>query len=327
MRHEVSWPDMSLDNPFHKGIMGINRLLRPVDTLFEPREPFQSFPPLFILGAPRSGSTLTYQVITQYFRVGYMTVPLAYVHGLANLVCRLLRPWFGRPAAVFESSYGHVPGLLAPSEHAHFWYQWFPEDKELGHYHDPEMLNLDAYTELQRSLDSLAAILGRPWVFKNLYLSMSAGALSRVLPQARFLLVKRDPLMVYQSVLRGRECRAGAGWWSVKPPHYREWLPLPLWQQVVRQVFYADAIPRRDLQRYAPGRFLEIEYSELCRDPYGCMQQLQNWLAPIGYEPYSDSAIPREFTVSDKLYIDHAQLQMVSDEFRLLRQQFDVAQV
>lgn len=309
--------------PLQQGALAFNRLLRPIDNLFAASASGALPPPLFIVGPPRSGSTLTYQLVTQHFRVGYMTAPLAYAHGLINLLTRLLRPWLGRPPAVFESHYGKIPGALSPSEHALYWFRWFPQDGELGHYLPPETIDPHAYADMKQSLDSLASILNRSWVFKSLYLSISSGALARILPEARFLVVRREPLLVCQSILRMRKHRSVEEWWSVKPPHYREWRELPLWQQVARQVFYADAIPRRDLKKYAAGRFLEIDYPTLCRRPRESLQKLHAWLSPFGYQTYPDAEIPESFQASEKIYLDDGLSSRILDELRLLQYEFD----
>lgn len=303
-------------------VRAVNNALRPLDAALAPSPAADAPPPLFILGAPRSGSTLTYQLVTQHFQVSYMTAPLGYAYGMIHTLSRLMRPWLGRPRAVYESHYGRTPGLFAPSEHANYWFQWFTEDAQLGHYCDPQSVDPAACADLRRSLATLATITGRPWVFKNLYLGMCAGALARLLPEARFILVQRDPLLICQSVLCGREQQGGGEWWSVKPPYYRQWLELPPWQQVARQVFYAMEIPRRDLKRHAPGRWQEVDYAELCRDPQATLRQLQEWLAPLGYRSYADSRVPQSFEASGTLRLEPALAEQIRAEFDRLHREF-----
>jgi hypothetical protein len=314
---------MSVKDYFRKWLIQCNKLLKAIDNMFLAKPGVAIPPPLFIIGAPRSGTTLVYQVITQHFHVGYMTTPLAYASGMINILCRVLRPWLGRPATLFTSNYGKTPGFFSPSEHTHFWYNWFPVSGELSHYINPKVVDAEASLDLQRNINSLATILGRPWVFKNLYISMSVGILARMLPDARFLFIRRDKLLVFQSLLRGRKQQGKDDWWSVKPPSYREWLKLPLWQQVARQVFYADAIPERDLNIYAPGRFIELDYSDLCRNPHAFLDRLQIWLEPLGYLVYPNSKIPFEFTASDKVNMKTEEVERILEEFEHLEQEFN----
>ena len=300
-----------------------NHLIHPLDAWFAVDASMPDPPPLFILGAPRSGTTLAYQVITQQFQISYFTAPLGYAYGLANWVTRLLRSHIGRPVPVFESHYGQVKGILAPSEHAGYWFQWFPRDGPLGHYVDPTHIQLADYTGLQRSLASLTAIAGKPWVFKNLYLGMVCGVLAQILPEARFIFVHRDPLLICQSVLLGRLRQPDkAAWWSVKPPNYWEWLSLPLWQQVTRQVFHTQWLIEKDLATYAANRTLFIDYNELCLTPSSMLTRLGSWLSIAGYKAYEDVRIPPVFPVSKKIRLEKATMLQIRDELNRLRMQY-----
>lgn len=299
-----------------------NDLVRPIDQIFRGRSAASQPAPLFIVGVPRSGTTLTYQLVTRHFRVAFLTDFHGYFYGLANLQTRLLRPFLDRPKARFESSLGKIAGLLSPSENARFWLRCFPVDDRLGHYVDPSSIDPERYSPLVRDLSSLSAIMRRPYVFKCLYLSLAVGALAQILPAARFLVVGRDPMLVVQSMLLARQRRRQPQqWWSVKPPGFSEWLALPLWQQVTRQVYYTRRAMDRDLLAYASGRRREVSYEALCRDPRRVMDDLAAWLAPLGYEVYQDSSLPRAFPVSRSIKLPQDTLAAIQAEYASLAQQ------
>lgn len=302
----------------------VNTMIQPIDTLFRKQVAVGNDPPpLFILGVPRSGTTLTYQVITQQLEVGYLTAPVNYFYGLSNLLTRLLKPWIGRPQEGFRSEYGNIRGLLSPGEHAHYWYQWFPSEGLLGHYVSPEDIDVTAYTPLVKSIGSLSTILNRPMAFKNVYLTMVSGVLARVFPDARFISVHRDPLLVCQSLLKKRiQMSSPDIWWSVKPPDYKEWLYFPLWKQVARQVFFTEHLLRKDLARYAVGRHIEVDYVELCNDPVGFVERVSDWLEPVGYERYPDMRVPTSFSASSELSMDEDLIKRIKDEFDFLEQKY-----
>jgi hypothetical protein len=70
-------------------------------------------PPVFIVGAPRSGSTLLYQLIVVRFDVGYLSNLHCRLYGAPSLVERMA----GRrlePPAVFSSDHGRTDWLAAP---------------------------------------------------------------------------------------------------------------------------------------------------------------------------------------------------------------------
>ncbi|MHB1241757.1 MAG: hypothetical protein B7Z66_07580 [Chromatiales bacterium 21-64-14] len=296
-----------------RALVAVNRVIAPVDRLFRASGP-QPAPPLFIIGAPRSGTTLTYQLVTQEFQAGYFTEIMNYLFGAPNLVLRVLQPFLGRPKPVFESRYGRISGLLAPAENGNFWFRWFPRDGVQGHYLAGGAIKPARYRDMVETVASLSVVLGHPLVFKNVYLTMTVGPLARIFPDARFLLVRRDPVLVIQSVLKARAARTGREtWWSVKPPGYRRLLAQPLWQQAVEQVKAVERIARRDLEAWAPGRFMELRYEDLCTDPRGALDSIQEWLAPLGYRRHARNRVPASFPVADRIHLSPELLKDIQD--------------
>lgn len=280
-----------------------NKILSPVDSYFS-KSGLPPGPPLFIVGAPRSGTTLTYQVITQQMRVGYFTGIMNYLYGIPNLVARTLKPFQHRPAPIFGSVYGKIAGALSPAENANFWFQWFPRDGEQGHYVEPFGLRLDSYHGLKAAVDSISRIAGKHMVFKSVYLSMVIGALAQIFTEARFIFVRRDRFYTCQSLLLGRlKRRNPSEWWSVKIPQYRELLSMPIWCQVVDQVVCTENMVQKDLDRFAPERYLMLRYEDLCRHPHQIIRLFEEWLSPLGYMSYSDIRVPETFSVSNEIIL------------------------
>lgn len=182
-----------------KGINELNKSINYVDRHFD-SVPDRTIPqPLFIVGVPRSGTTLTYQLITQQLQVSYFTMFMGVLYGMPNLMHRFLKLILARPGPVFDSKYGRIKGVLSPSEHAAYWLQWFPETLENGHYTDPAMVNFNDLKNLKRGTESIAAIMQKPLVFKNLYLGMNIAVLAQLFSRSRFLYVRREPVMNCQS--------------------------------------------------------------------------------------------------------------------------------
>ena len=299
----------------------INSRLAQLDRLFLAPQLIELPPPLFILGVPRSGTTLTYQLITQQLRVGYFIEPMNLLFGCPNLILRLAAPFLFRPHPVFVSHFGKTDSPFAPAESGAFWFRWFPRDGELGHYSDPDQLQLGRFQSLLTNIKSMSQITQKPMVFKSVYLDMSAGILAQIMPEARFILVKRNYLHNCQSLLLARQRqRKPDEWWSVKPPHYREWLSQPLWKQVSNQVYATQVIVERDLRKFAAGRFLEITYEQLCARPRELIHELSDWLRPLGYHAFPDMRIPEVFRASSQIRLDDSLTQKFKSHLEILRQ-------
>lgn len=298
-----------------------NKILSPFDCYFS-KSGLPAGPPLFIVGAPRSGTTLTYQLITQQMKVGYFTGVMNHLYGIPNFVTRTLRPFHHRPAPIFDSVYGKIAGVFSPAENANFWFQWFPRDGEQGHYVEPVGLRLDFYRELKATVDSISRIAGKQMVFKSTYLSMVVGALAQIFTEARFIFVRRDRFYTCQSLLLGRLKRSNPNeWWSVKIPQYRELLSMPLWYQVVDQVVCTESIIQRDLDRFAPDRNLILYYDDLCKRPRQVIKLIEEWLSPLGYVSYADVRVPETFDISNEKILSVDLIEKINNRLRILEEE------
>lgn len=299
----------------------LNNRLVYLDRLFLVKQSAPLPQPLFILGVPRSGTTLTYQIFTQQFQVGYFIELLNLFHGCPNLLLRLTSPFMQRPKPVFTSKYGKTNYPFAPAETGTFWFRWFPQESQLGHYTIPEQIQLHKYQTLIENIQSFSQILKRPMAFKSVYLCMNVGILAQIFPQSRFILVKRNLIHNCQSLLLAREQQPDPRqWWSVKPPHYHQWLSLPIWQQVTNQVFYTQLIVKHDLKKYAPDRFKEVTYESLCQQPQQFVEELTDWLKPVGFQPYSDMQIPKSFRASIQIKLSESVIEKISLHLKYLSQ-------
>ena len=80
--------------------------------------------PIFILSAPRTGSTFVFQTIIDHYK-------LPYINNLANKYVPIF-PELGvfahgliKPKILKTSSYGKTQGLMQPSEASHVMRKWF----------------------------------------------------------------------------------------------------------------------------------------------------------------------------------------------------------
>jgi len=304
------------------GLIKVNKAVACIDQFFMAEVKEDTPPPLFIIGVPRSGTTLTYQMITQQLQVGYFTAVMGYLYGMPNIIARLIRPFLDRETPpIFESHYGKIKGFFSPSEHANYWFQWFPSNSNLGHYVEPDEINLQDYYSLKKSIQSITVIMQKPMVFKSLYLGMTAGILAQIFPKARFICVRRDHFMTCQSLLLARYKQNNPQkWWSIKPPYYKSLLSFPIWKQVTEQVFYTEKIILRDLKQYAPERYLELYYEDVCKKPQEIIRNIIDWLEPIGYQACKDMRIPKKFTLSQKIFLDEIMVLRIMDHLEILKQ-------
>ncbi len=239
-------------------------------------------PPVLIVGAPRTGSTLLYQVLTNTFDV-------AYVSNLSRLFCHALLTGQqldaavhrARPHNAFRSANGWTPGLDGPNEGDAFWYRFFPRDR---HFVDEHGADPEAMRRLRREIAAVARLTGKPFVAKNLTNGQRLRPLRRALPEALVVYIKRDPLATAASILDGRARVLGdkAAWWSVEPQEVEALRGLPYPEQVVKQVWYLQRQIETDLAAFPEAQTLTVRHEEVCADVPAALDRFRAFFACNG---------------------------------------------
>lgn len=269
-----------------------------------------TLPIIYIVGAPRSGTTLLSQLVSRYLDVGYID----------NLIARFwLRPSVGirlsqivlgsnrRDAIALTSRHGSTTGAAGPHEFGYFWRRWLNLDAAATHHLDERALALlDADGLRDQLRREILATFARPTVFKNVICGFQAEWLSRVHPRSIFVHVSRDLEPTVASVLRSRFDRYGTydAWWSLKPSTFEDIrrLPDPV-SQVSKQV--EDCRREFDLVLARPGvTSIAVQYEDMCRYPGVVLQRICDAVgqqgvtlvppdpAPPALEPSKGPALP-----------------------------------
>ena len=255
-------------------------------------------PPILIIGAPRCGSTLLYKVLTDRYYLNFISNFTAAFYRIP--VCAT---WIARkmgikaPSGGYTFNYGYVEGLGSPNESAEFWYRWFP--RGLRVYVPPKSTELKKLTELRHEIGAMSDIGGSSMIFKNLYNSMRLAPIIEAIPEASFIICKRDFTANALSILEGRiiNVKDKNTWWSVPPKEIENLLKKDFAQQVVGQVYYIMKQIREDLQQFGDGRFLEVQYEEFCTDVDGTLKKIKNFLERRGVVLKEKNDVPTSFEI------------------------------
>jgi len=224
--------------------------------------------PIFIIGLPRSGSTLLYQLITNYLDVLYIN----------NLNCALNPIFFSsfkitnllykhKPHNCFHSEKGNTTqcGLNAPSECGKFWYKWLDKNKK---YYEGKDLSEEKSEEIKADIYAVINKFNKSIIFKNLHIAQRIGLIKEIVPDAKFIYIKRDPLFIAQSIFKARKdlLIAPNDWWSVEPRNYHEIRFNSIHEMIAKQVYHLEQQIDYDLSMYFPNKHLIINYGDLCND-------------------------------------------------------------
>ncbi len=221
------------------------------------------YPPVFIIGLPRSGTTLFYQLITNYYDVAYITnfenkhykSPI-----IAYFLSKVLKK--NKKHNSFTSKYGYSSSAFAPSEAGKVWSKWF--DKKQAY------VQLDSFSHKSRTnfytfITAWTNIAKKPLVIKNLRFGQRIKLIKELFPNSLFIIVKRNPFFTLQSVYLSRNnmvedlkdwCTNNKGLCSEDK--------LILAYNILNQI---KETFDKDLKLFTKDRILELNYEDLCDNP------------------------------------------------------------
>lgn len=269
-----------------------NSALAPIDRfIFSRRGDTSPAPPIFIVGCPRSGTTLLYQVLTHCLQLGYLPRYLDHAYGVCHLASRLSSLEARQSAPMFRSSYGRIRGLRSPSESFGFWQRWLRKGRLGDHSHRVPLPAMRAQS-MADAVSALSREMMAPPLFKCVYLSLAVPALAAAIPDSRFIYMRRDWLDTACSIYKKRTQLPSGMWWSIRPQGYLKRLSQDLADQVVWQVQATGRELEDALHGLDARRYVTVDYTELCAAPGDVAERVGTWAE---LEPWPDTRLPKSF--------------------------------
>ena len=251
--------------------------------------------PIIIVGCPRSGTTLLYEVITSCFRTAYPSNVASMFYRAPVLASAVAGAFVKEHNPRFESNLGYVNGLLAPSEAGALMKHWFTGTNPLAQ-RDPELV--------RRIAASLANVMGGPLVLKNLYLDSAFDLVFATFPECVILRMTRDERFTAQSILTARRREVGdhADWWGPRPKGFESVVGQSLPRQIAWQINQIEhSLDRLSSQEPVSERLLTCDYGELCSAPRSLMQRLSSFYRDVtGASLVMRGDIPDSFPIADR---------------------------
>jgi len=260
-------------------------------------------PPVFVIGSPRSGTTLFFQVLTHSLRFSY----------ISNLAHRLYRTpvvatHIGKHAILnykhsFRSRYGHIGGWGAPNEGGWVWDRWF-KGKD---YQDESSLTDALKTEMRATIGGISKALGAPFISKNTIHSVQVRLLNDIFPGCCFLMILREPIYTIQSLIKARQKRFEdngiplESWYSVKPREIDKLIRCDYIEQICRQVHCIEIDAFDDVMACAGDNCLSLDYELLCAQPSRVVSEIQKFLRDRNIPALNNRQPPAAFPVSRRL--------------------------
>ncbi len=237
-------------------------------------------PCIYIVGAPRSGTTFTSQLLSCYCDLGYID----------NIIARFWKcPVVGIAISLgilgedrssqikFISDLGLTEGAAGPNEFPYFWNHWLGYRDDLSHCLDSNRKKMVDKKGLYTTLRLMTSFWKKPMLFKNIPCGFQADFLSEIYPKSFFIYVNRDLYDVGCSLLLGRMRYTGSfdGWMGPKPSSwpFNEEIERNPAMSAAKQLVDCKNDIEKSLAKIPSDRIKKIAYEDLIKDPKKFMDE------------------------------------------------------
>lgn len=274
----------------------INSILKPAEDNILTNYRMPKYPVIFVIGAPRCGSTLMMQWLAKTSKFAYPSNLLSRFYGAPYIGAKIQKlltdSEYDFNNEIFEfdneisfsSNLGKTKGALEPNEFWYFWRRFIPNK-------DPEYLNEKALSKVNSKkfaaeLAAIEAVFERPLAMKGHILQFNTPFLSNILQKVLFIFIKRNPLYNIQSLLEARIKYFGdrRAWYSVKPREYDSLKDLEPFKQVAGQIYFTNKSIDQGLAEIDRARWLQVNYEDFCESPGQVFSQILEKLKNQGME-------------------------------------------
>lgn len=256
-------------------------------------------PHLFVFGLPRSGTTLTHQVLTYGLDLGYVSNVMARFWLAPHAGAVVSRAVLGGTVdESFASDYGYVHSPAGPHEFAYFWCRWLGiEDTEDLLDFSGDSVRAD-WKGGAAAVARIRAAFDKPLIFKTSYAGQFLPAFARTFPMPLFIHVWREPWPVARSILEARRRIYGdtSVWWSTYPPDYATLREQPAAEQIAGQVAGLRRAYATLIAKVPAELVLDVSYEELCERPASVIEAVRGRCREVhGLGPALRHPVPDRF--------------------------------
>jgi hypothetical protein len=232
---------------------------------------------IFIIGAPRTGSTFFYQLLISSFDLPYISNLINSRFAEMPIVGFVLQREL-QESIVFESHFGKTKGLMQPSEGSSVMSLWF------GGGHPSQTVSSTFLPGKQehfiRTIAAIKSMFRAPLIIKNPWNCFRIKSIAKINRSAKFIWIKRDIRVAALSDLEARYKTKGnpSVWNSATPSNVEELLKLHYTEQVVENQYEFNAAISEDLNALPPSRWCEVWYEDLLSEQRDTLQRLAVFL-------------------------------------------------
>lgn len=246
-------------------------------------KPDFSIPNFFIIGLPRSGTTLLSQIIFNYFKVGCSNTFIAKFWDVPLVGFKIFNEVFSFDLkSDFESTYGVSTNPFSPHEFSYFWQRLILmsslNTKDYNASQARKKIDWDNMNKLFHQINSISKL---PIVYKPLELvGYHLEEFEKKIQNSHFIYIERNSLDVGISLAEGRVKRMGdiSKWYSSYPEKKNSVNKMSYAEQIFFQVNDLKEMYHQKLSNINKSKLLRISFENLQLDPEREIQKLGSFL-------------------------------------------------
>ena len=300
-----------------------NTILRPLNYILEPLQNnwlhkedlkyLDLYPPVFIVGPPRSGTTVLYQLLCKHTNFSYINNFVGNWYRIPILAAKAHITLFQVGDELdLNSNFGKSKNHYGPNEFGEFWYKYYSKT----HFFKDQ--NKKSADKLRMEIAAMTKIFKTPILVKNVVNSMRIESLSNIFDNSTFIVIKRDKLDNAQSILNARVSLHNDKnhQWSVITPSMRNNPSLPFHEDIINQLDDIQLNIESSFKRLGNNRFIFIEYDNLCNDTPKVLKSILQKLNSKGLNLREKGQIPRKLNFSTGKKVSDSDYELLREEIR-----------
>ena len=266
-------------------------------------------PILLVCGPPRSGTTLIAEYLIATLQVSFFNNLTSLFPRAPITAVKIFAKSLAEQAPDFNAYYGKTYGLGRTNDALYLWDRWLGSDRAAT----PKRIDDHLAADMRGFIGAWEQQSGLPLINKVNRLSTCGDLVLRELPTALIIHVRRDPVMLAQSLYIARRDITG----NMQIPYgamHRDSCPGNPVEDVCRQVEFYERERLRQLELDNDHRILTVNYEEFCDEPAALVNVLQSRIENLHdrYNRHGRVSLPARFSVSNRCRLDEA----ILDRFR-----------
>lgn len=293
---------------------GLGLCAAPLDMILAMRErrlydtaTHPKLPVVLVCGPPRSGTTLIGEYLVAALKVSYFNNLTSLFPRAPISADRLFGSAVAEKRPEFDAYYGKTHGLGGANDALYLWDRWLGSDRAAT----PECIGDKAAADMRAFVGAWEQHSGLPLVNKVNRLATCGDLVLAALPTAMLIHVRRNPVMLAQSLYIARRDISG----DLRIPYgvsHEDRCPHDPVEDVCRQVEFYERQHRRQLDSATGARMLSLDYEEFCDEPAALVAQLQSRFEVLRARK-GRASLPTKFSISNRPRLDDGILDRFSE--------------